>query len=58
MKGGEADDFLGEVSRKLDEWGAFCQSRGWSCGRFIKVSAGTGRGHMKYVKMNIGPFKG
>ena len=58
MKGVEADEFLGDVSRQLDEWGGFCQSRGLSCGRFIKVSAGSGRGHMKYITIKIGPFKG
>ena len=38
MKGGEADEFLGEVSRQLDEWGAFFQSKCLSCGCFIKIS--------------------
>ena len=58
MTGVEADDFLGELSRQLDSWGAYCERHNLSCGSILKISAGSGRGHMKLVSMKIGPFKG
>ena len=32
MKGMEADEFLGELTRQLEGWGMFCRSNNLSCG--------------------------
>ena len=58
MKGVEADRFLAELLRQLDAWGADCERRNLSCGRALKISAGSGRGHMTLLKITVGPFKG
>ena len=49
IKGVKADTFLGILSTQLDEWGADCLGRGLSCGKAIKISAGSGKGHMKMI---------
>ena len=58
MKGVEADGILGKLLRQLDTWGSDCTRRNMSCGRIMKISAGSGRGHMTSMKIVIGPFKG
>ena len=58
MKGVEADRFLTELLRQLDAWGADCERRNLSCGQALKISAGSGRGHMTLLKITVGPLKG
>ena len=50
LKGVEADGIFGELLRQLDTWGSDCTRRNVSCGRIVKISAGSGR--------VVGPFKG
>ena len=54
MKGVEADQFLGELLRQLDAWGADCVRRNVSCGHALKISAGSGRGHIAHAYYVVG----
>ena len=56
MRNNEADTFMSQLLAKLNEWGRDCCARGISCGKVLKTSSGTGRGH-KVTHMMIGPFQ-
>ena len=56
MRDTEADDFMGLLLAKLDNWGIDCRGRGVSCGKVLKTTTGTGKGQ-KVVQMVIGPFR-
>ena len=57
MRESEADKFMSELLDKLYEWGKDCDERGISCGKVLKTSGGTGRGHKITHMRRIGPFQ-
>lgn len=56
MKSGELEKFIGELSIRLQDWGAQCTANQKSCGSVYQAD-GSGAGKVTLTPFELGPFR-